>query len=55
MVLRSTYRKSAERMSSVQKSKFDHNIIIRGISAYVSSDKTAQPYLGTHIYGHVHE
>ena len=29
-MLRSTYRKSAERRSSVQKSKFDHNIIIRG-------------------------
>ena len=30
-VLRSTYRKSAERRSSVQKkSKFDHNIIISG-------------------------
>ena len=27
---KSTYRKSAERRSSVQKSKFDHNIIIRG-------------------------
>ena len=27
---KSTYHKSAERRSSVQKSKFDHNIIIRG-------------------------
>ena len=29
-ILRSTYRKSTERRSSVQKSKLDHNIIIRG-------------------------
>ena len=29
-VFRSTYRKSAERRSSVQKSKFDNKIIIRG-------------------------
>ena len=29
-MLRSTKRNSAERRSSVQKSRFDHNIIIRG-------------------------
>ena len=55
-MLRSTYRKSAERRSSVQKSKFDHMQHNNyRLSAYVSSDNSAQPYLGTHIYAHVHE